>query len=258
MSGTNGKASTSASIELIDQNTGVITSPESMVAFIGEKYSGASTLQITDEEMKILQEPVNQLDVDIRPDGLIYLPQVFVRDRLNKAFKPGGWALIEEWAKQNKNTMMFKGSLYIKGHFVASAIGEMEYHENNSKMSWASVYEGSKSDCLSRAAKDLGIGKECWMPVFRRDWIAKYAIKVWRTKVKDGRGEFQWRHIDSLPFYDEGNVAPDSPNQPKGKPVQPTNVNTNSAPAKSKNNPQSQTGTAFKPMSDAQLKKELA
>jgi hypothetical protein len=38
-------------------------------------------------------EPIRNEDVEIKPDGTIYLPEIKYRRRLNQAFGPGAWAL---------------------------------------------------------------------------------------------------------------------------------------------------------------------
>lgn len=172
-------------------------------------YTNASMLKISDDEQKKLQEAVDDANVEIRPDGLIYLPQVFVRDKLNQVFGIGQWALIQHSTPKDPDSdkLYFDGSLYVRGCFAARAVGEGELHSNNPMQSWASVYESAKSDCLVRCCKDLGIAKELWMPAFGRDWQKKYAVRVWREKTgkkKDGAvGSFQWRRKDVTPFFDE-------------------------------------------------------
>jgi hypothetical protein len=171
-------------------------------------YTNASMLKISDEEQKLLQSSVDPNEVEIRPDGLLYLPQVFVRDKLNRVFGIGQWALLQHATPKDpdKDKLYFDGSLYVRGCFAARAVGEAEYHAENPLQSWASVYESAKSDCLVRCCKDLGIAKELWMPAFGRDWQKKFAVKVWREKTNNktgGKGVFQWRRKDVDPFYDE-------------------------------------------------------
>jgi hypothetical protein len=38
-------------------------------------------------------EPIREEDVEIKPDGTIYLPEIKYRRRLNQAFGPGAWAM---------------------------------------------------------------------------------------------------------------------------------------------------------------------
>jgi Mitochondrial genome maintenance MGM101 len=38
-------------------------------------------------------EPVSPQDVEVKPDGIIYLPEIKYRRILNRAFGPGAWGL---------------------------------------------------------------------------------------------------------------------------------------------------------------------
>lgn len=202
-------------------------------------YVSASLLKLTPEEETKLQEKVDIEDVEVRPDGLIYYPQVFVRDVLNKTFGRGQWALIEHKTIEDKehNKLYFQGSLYIRGCFVAKAVGESNYFplkqggQPNPMFSWASVYESAKSDCLVRCGKDLGVGKELWQPKYSRSFLSERCIKVYR---KD-KGEYQWRLKASDPFYDEDKSAktkdpkPETKSEPKPENKKVTKVNFSNA-----------------------------
>jgi hypothetical protein len=37
--------------------------------------------------------PLSPDDVEIKPDGIVYLPEIKYRRILNRAFGPGGWGL---------------------------------------------------------------------------------------------------------------------------------------------------------------------
>jgi len=199
-----------------------LTTPQ--VDLITTKYVGASTLQLTPTEEEKLSVPVDLLDINVRPDGLIYYPQVFVRERLNDAFGRGQWSLIEHQVikDEDHNKIYFEGSLYVRGCFVAKAIGEANYFPTNYKgepnkmFSWASAHESAKSDCIVRCGKDLGIGKELWQPRFSPDFLKDFCVKVWRTKTGgygDKVGSWQWRMKDSEPFFDEINDTKQPPKQ---------------------------------------------
>lgn len=183
-------------------------------------YQKASLLIITEKEQKALEAPVNTDEIEIRPDGLIYYPQVFYREKLNSVFGIGQWALIQHSISKIGNTLCFDGSLFVRGCFVSRALGEHEYYENNRNTSWASVYEAAKSDCLVRCCKDLGIAKELWQPTFTKEWVKKNAVKVF-VEVKDrqtGKTETraQWRRRDAEPYWNEKGIVPSKPGaQPK-------------------------------------------
>ena len=115
--------------ELVKQpNNGENLSPETDL--IKTKYVQASMLIVTKSEERKLSKKVSDLDINIRPDGLIYYPQVFVRDRLNSAFGRGAWALIEHQTIKDEehNKLYFEGSLYVRGCFIAKAVGEAGYY----------------------------------------------------------------------------------------------------------------------------------
>ena len=181
------------------------------VDLITQKYQGASLLKITPKETKILQTVVKDEDINIRPDGLIYYPQVFCRDILNQAFGYGQWALIEHQSTPDEPHQKFylEGSLYVRGCFVSKAIGSAGYFPSSKTFDKSDVHESAKSNCIVRCGKDLGIGKEAWQPEYVKSWLDKYAIQVWRNKTgkkKDGTpGSYQWRKKKAKPFYDEAN-----------------------------------------------------
>lgn len=171
-----------------------------------ELYRGASTLEISVKERDILEAPVDPTLIEIRPDGLLYLPQVFVRERLNAAFGPGQWAIIQNNISIIRDTLCFDGSLFVRNHFVSRAMGEANYIKTNKMQSWATVYESSKSDTIARTCKDLGVAKELWQPGFCRDWQKMNAIEVYRTNGPKSKGPgWYWRRKDVDPWYDEGN-----------------------------------------------------
>src|SRR5690349_18957228 len=58
-----------------------------------ETYAGISTRPVDEEQAKILTRGVDDADVDIRPDGMVYMGAHRVRQRLNEAFRPGGWSV---------------------------------------------------------------------------------------------------------------------------------------------------------------------
>jgi hypothetical protein len=43
--------------------------------------------------VEILLAPVKADDVEVKPDGILYLPEIKYRRILNRAFGPGGWGL---------------------------------------------------------------------------------------------------------------------------------------------------------------------
>jgi hypothetical protein len=56
-------------------------------------YHGLSEQAFSKEAADILLAPIPFDDVEVKPDGIIYLPEIKYRRILNKAFGPGGWGL---------------------------------------------------------------------------------------------------------------------------------------------------------------------
>lgn len=171
-------------------------------------FVGASKLVLTPEEKKQLNDKINEEDVEIRPDGLLYMPQALVRDTLNRIIGQGEWALIPLSITPVGDTLNYEGRLYIRGHFVSQSVGDADYIPNNKQMTWATVLESAKSNCLIRCCKDLGIGGEMWEPRFTREWKKNHAVRVWRTSVKQGNGGWQWRRKEDEPWDDESDTPP--------------------------------------------------
>jgi hypothetical protein len=57
-------------------------------------YHGLSAQPFSPEAAAILLQPLNVEDVEIKPDGIVYLPEIKYRRILNRAFGPGGWGLV--------------------------------------------------------------------------------------------------------------------------------------------------------------------
>lgn len=180
-------------------------------------YSGASMLKITDEEQTKLTASFDEELIEIRPDGLIFLPQTFWRQRLNQAFGIGQWCLIIKGQHKDpdpqKDKLYVHGILMARGCYLSEAVGEAELHSDNKLQSWASVWEAAKSDCITRCCKDLSIATELWQPQFSKAWVAKYAVEVW-CDVKDRSGNVKkkkmFRKKTAAPFWNEskGNSQP--------------------------------------------------
>jgi len=160
----------------------------------------AATVEFTGEQKEILFAPIEDEIVEIRPDGLIYLPWMEYVTRLRDAFG-GKWAIIPATPKPEMspsgNSLMWGFYLFVDGKPYGYAIGEQEYHENNPAMSWSDACEGAKSNALMRLCKGIGIGLELWKPSFIKAWKEKYAEKCWDNNAWDARrgkkGKYLWR-----------------------------------------------------------------
>jgi len=56
-------------------------------------FAGLSTTSFSPEASAILMDPIKPEDVEVKPDGIIYLPEIKYRRILNRAFGPGAWGL---------------------------------------------------------------------------------------------------------------------------------------------------------------------
>lgn len=145
------------------------------------------TIKLTEEEEKILYAPVNPEDVEIRPDGLIYLPWMEYVTRLRKAFGMS-WGIISTGKPEPMGVyIMWPFYLLVRGKLMSGpAIGEQKYQPNNPKMTWGDACEGAKSNALMRLCKGLGISLELWQPRFIKDWVSKHAESY---ELKDAKGK---------------------------------------------------------------------
>lgn len=160
----------------------------------------AGTIELTKEQEDALYAPVDENMVEIRPDGLIYLPWMEYVTRLRKAFGMA-WTMIPYGnPKQFGDQIHWAFWLIIKGKPYGFAVGEQQYFENG-QMTYASAVEGAKSNALMRLCKGLGISLELWQPEFRRKWMAKNAESfpaVWpdgkpKLDKRSGKQKTEWR-----------------------------------------------------------------
>jgi hypothetical protein len=192
--------------EVVDNETGEIieqiqNKPETAI----DVYRGIASGPFAPEAAAILLEQTPDDVVEIRPDGIVYFPGVEYRNRLNKAFGPGAWALMPQRIVYNDNDKenTFEGALFVHGRFVAAAIGSHRYNADNGNASYAGSAEAAKTDCLGRCCKDLGIAAELWDKRWVARWIADNAVQVWceniGTKDKGKKKPF-WRRVDAAPI----------------------------------------------------------
>eukprot|EP01104_Vermistella_antarctica_P001390 TRINITY_DN11434_c0_g1_i1.p2 TRINITY_DN11434_c0_g1~~TRINITY_DN11434_c0_g1_i1.p2 ORF type:complete len:295 (-),score=61.04 TRINITY_DN11434_c0_g1_i1:505-1353(-) len=185
-----------------------------------DEQSNASTLIKTlstspfpAEVINIISAPVNPDEVEIKPDGLIYMPAVTHRRILNQAFGPGAWCLVAlgdatvksmptsqgTAAADNRRIMMREFALFAHGRFVSQAIGEQVFY-TGSNMTEGSAVEAARSNSLVRCCKDLGIGSDMWEPTFQREWKEKYAQEVWVEHQRTADKRKFWRRKTAPAF----------------------------------------------------------
>jgi genome maintenance protein MGM101 len=57
-------------------------------------FHGISEQPFSERAADILSRPLNVADIEVKPDGIVYLPEIKYRRILNAAFGPGGWAMV--------------------------------------------------------------------------------------------------------------------------------------------------------------------
>jgi len=167
-----------------------------------DPYQGIAAKAFPAKAQEILQGAIDPADVEIRPDGIVYLPEILYRRVLNRAFGAGGWALMPREKLTMQDGIMYqRWQLMVDGRYASEAVGEQEYFANNPNMTFASAAEATKSNAMMRCCKDLGISSELWTPSYIENWKKQYAVKVYRQKAM--KTPYQWRRKDREPFYDE-------------------------------------------------------
>jgi len=186
-------------------------------------FEGMASAPFSEQATAALLAPVDDDAVEIRPDGIVYLPGVWYRRRLTKAFGPGGWALAPRGpARTLGDLVTYHGALYCLGRFVSEAVGECTYRPGNETMSYASALEGARTDCLTRACKDLGVATELWDPAWREGWLARWADFEWVER--NGKRKKNWWRLSEPRDAKAPPAAP--PPRESGRKAKPVDVET--------------------------------
>lgn len=157
-----------------------------------ESFHGLGSKPFDRETIDILLAPISDTDIEIKPDGLLYLPEIKYRRILNRAFGPGGWGL----APRTESLIIDKQisreyALICEGRLVLIARGEQDFFGGNDKVTTA--LEGCKLNALMRCCKDLGIALELWDPQFIRKWKQKYCEEVFVEHVGTKKKKKIWK-----------------------------------------------------------------
>jgi hypothetical protein len=159
---------------------------------IRKMISTAGTLELADKQNEILFAPVQDDEVYIKPDGLIYMTWTKYSSRLSRALGASWTMLPENMPKISKDGffVIWGFHLIIKGVYCGFAIGEQEIASK--RMTFGEACEGAKSNALTRLCKSLGIGLELWDKGFIDGWLSKYANKKWVDGQNGARGKNVW------------------------------------------------------------------
>ncbi|KAI7929412.1 mitochondrial genome maintenance protein MGM101 [Pyricularia oryzae] len=167
-----------------------------------ESFHGLGQSPFSPEAAAILMAPLDPEDVEVKPDGILYLPEIKYRRILNKAFGPGAWGLAPRGdLVVGEKVVTREYALVAHGRYVSQARGECQYFSDESI---PTAGEGCKSNALMRCCKDLGIGSELWDPRFIRDFKKNHAKQVWVEHMvnkskrqiwmrKDGEAAYPWK-----------------------------------------------------------------
>ncbi|KAI8804840.1 mitochondrial genome maintenance protein MGM101, mitochondrial precursor [Cladochytrium replicatum] len=168
-------------------------------------FEGISAQPFPKEALDILNAPINPDDVEIKPDGMLYLPEIKYRRILNRAFGPGGWGVVPRGPHMITNRNVSREyALFCLGRFVSQARGEQDYFGSEDSLPTAT--EGCKSNALMRCCKDLGIAWELWDPVFIRSFKKEHCAQVWAVNVGNQGKKLVWKRKErelDYPFKEE-------------------------------------------------------
>ncbi|XP_006456696.1 hypothetical protein AGABI2DRAFT_228754 [Agaricus bisporus var. bisporus H97] len=163
-----------------------------------KSYHGLSNEPFSSQISDILQARIDPLDIEIKPDGLIYLPEIKYRRVLNKAFGPGGWGLApRSETNVGPKVVSREYALVCLGRLVSVARGEQEYFDPSGI---PTATEACKSNALMRCCKDLGVASELWDPRFIREFKAKYCMEVFAEHIPTKKKKKLWRRRDQGAF----------------------------------------------------------
>ncbi|RHZ71303.1 hypothetical protein CDV55_108099 [Aspergillus turcosus] len=165
-------------------------------------FHGLSAAPFPKEVADILLAEVDPDEVEIKPDGILYLPEIKYRRILNRAFGPGGWGLVPRSESiVTPRTVTREYALVCNGRLVSVARGEQDYFTPDGI---PTATEGCRSNALVRCCKDLGIASELWDPRWIRKFKAQYTREAFvehvvnkkRTKIwvrKDAQVSYPWK-----------------------------------------------------------------
>ncbi|KAK9728059.1 hypothetical protein K7432_001311 [Basidiobolus ranarum] len=170
---------------------------------IGESWSnsfeGISSEPFPREIADLLLAEIDLKEIQIKPDGIPYLPEIKYRKILNRAFGPGGWGLVPRGSHSvSEKTISREWALVCLGRFVSQARGEQDFFDPTGL---PTASEGCKSNALMRCCKDLGIASELWDPQFISKFKREHCVEVWATNVERGNKKRLWRRRDLPLLY---------------------------------------------------------
>ncbi|KAH6678699.1 mitochondrial genome maintenance protein MGM101, mitochondrial precursor [Halenospora varia] len=164
-----------------------------------KSYHGLSSQPFAKEAADVLLAPIPFDDVEVKPDGIIYLPEIKYRRILNRAFGPGGWGLAPRGETiVTPKSITREYALVAHGRLVSVARGEQDYFSSEGI---PTATEGCKSNALMRCCKDLGVASELWDPRYIRVFMKEKAKQVWVEHVPTKKKKQIWLRKDDEVRY---------------------------------------------------------
>ncbi|BGP21317.1 pyruvate carboxylase [Rhodotorula toruloides] len=158
-------------------------------------WKGLGEIETTEEQAAKLMRPLQPDEIQIKPDGILYLPEILYRRILNSAFGPGGWGMVPRGPEAHASNLFTREwGLVIGGKLLSVARGEQLTFPGSSM---ATAAEACKSNALMRCCKDLGIAGELWDPQFIRKFKADHCVEAWVTHAATNKKARRWRKKDA-------------------------------------------------------------
>ncbi|CUM48357.1 unnamed protein product [Debaryomyces tyrocola] len=186
-------SSSSNTIKSFSDSPAIASSPEAGSPINwSDSFHGLGTAPFPKEVSDILLASIDNDDIEIKPDGLLYLPEIKYRRILNRAFGPGGWGLAPRTESLiTPKQISREYALICHGRLVSVARGEQDYFGGDEKITTA--LEGCKSNALMRCCKDLGIASELWDPSFIRKWKKDFCDEIFAEHVTTKKKKKLWK-----------------------------------------------------------------
>lgn len=178
------------------QNSRIVTASVA----IATAMTRVTDLDIDDSECKALMANFQDAEVEILPQGHVYIPHILIRNRLNEVLGIGQWALILRDYKIDDKVLLAEYVLVVRGAYVGQTIIQSVYYKNG-QTTLADKLEGMEGDAIRRlAAKKLSCGTQVWDHNYQREWLKNFAVCVWAENVKTGTDQGKkkklWRRAD--------------------------------------------------------------
>ncbi|KAJ5966224.1 hypothetical protein N7481_012938 [Penicillium waksmanii] len=174
---------------LSDKPLELESAPEEKIDWT-RSFHGLSAEPFPKEAADILLAETDPEEVEIKPDGILYLPEIKYRRILNRAFGPGGWGLVPRSESiVTPRAVTREYALVCNGRLVSVARGEQDYFSPDGI---PTATEGCRSNALVRCCKDLGIASELWDPRWIRKYKAQHVREVFVEHIVNKKKSKIW------------------------------------------------------------------